>query len=126
MDKIALVDNKQRLRIFNEVSSIFKIASCVIEKDFWVSWILGKIFADERLNKKLCFKGGTSLSKAYNVIERFSEDIDLILSLNVVLNEGENIIQASKSKQEKFNKVIEERACYYIKSKLKDTLNYKT
>ena len=123
MNKIISADNIQRLRVFNEVGSILKRESSIIEKDFWVSWILEKIFADDRINKKLCFKGGTSLSKAYHLIERFSEDIDLILSLNVVLQKGEELNQPSKSKQEKFNKIIEDRACNYIQTELKNILS---
>jgi predicted nucleotidyltransferase component of viral defense system len=48
-----------------------------VEKDFWVSWILGIIFSDSELGPHFVFKGGTSLSKVYKVIDRFSEDIDL-------------------------------------------------
>ena len=50
------------------------------EKDYWVCWLLGKIFADPRWEPHLVFKGGTSLSKVFNAIQRFSEDIDLSVS----------------------------------------------
>lgn len=49
----------------------------VLEKDFWVTWILGMIFTDPELEPHFVFKGGTSLSKVYQVIDRFSEDVDL-------------------------------------------------
>ncbi|MDQ3003128.1 MAG: nucleotidyl transferase AbiEii/AbiGii toxin family protein [Fibrobacterota bacterium] len=48
-----------------------------MEKDFWVCWILGQIFSDPELEPHFIFKGGTSLSKVYKVIDRFSEDVDL-------------------------------------------------
>ena len=48
----------------------------VIEKDFWVCWLLGLLYGDESLGAHIKFKGGTSLSKVYGLIERFSEDID--------------------------------------------------
>lgn len=51
----------------------------ILEKDFWVSWLLGLLFAQPDLAPHLVFKGGTSLSKVYGVIDRFSEDIDLCL-----------------------------------------------
>lgn len=51
----------------------------IIEKDFWVCWVLDKIFSHPDLSPLVIFKGGTSLSKCYNIIERFSEDIDLTL-----------------------------------------------
>lgn len=43
----------------------------IVEKDFWIVWTLDKIFSDDRLNKILMFKGGTSLSKVFNLIGRF-------------------------------------------------------
>ena len=52
----------------------------MVEKDFWVCWLLGLLFADAELAPHLVFKGGTSLSKVYGVIDRFSEDIDLSVS----------------------------------------------
>ena len=51
----------------------------ILEKDFWVSWLLGLLFAQAELAPHLVFKGGTSLSKVFRVIDRFSEDIDLCL-----------------------------------------------
>jgi Nucleotidyl transferase AbiEii toxin, Type IV TA system len=55
-------------------------SSVMVEKDFWVCWLLGLLFADAELAPHLVFKGGTSLSKVYGVIDRFSEDIDLSMS----------------------------------------------
>ncbi len=51
----------------------------ILEKDLWVSWLLGLLFAQPKLAPFLVFKGGTSLSKVFGVIDRFSEDIDLCL-----------------------------------------------
>lgn len=49
-----------------------------VEKDFWVCWTLDALFNGLPSDKpRLLFKGGTSLSKAYGLIERFSEDIDV-------------------------------------------------
>ena len=49
----------------------------IVEKDFWVCWLLGRIFASAGLGGQCVFKGGTSLSKVFAAIDRFSEDIDL-------------------------------------------------
>ena len=51
----------------------------IVEKDFWVVWTLDYLFGRSPWKKQLAFKGGTSLSKAFGIIKRFSEDIDLIL-----------------------------------------------
>lgn len=61
------------------------ISPILIEKDFWVSWLLNKIFSYE-IGKKIIFKGGTSLSKCYGLISRFSEDIDLTLDRTLFSN----------------------------------------
>src|SRR5205807_10035449 len=52
----------------------------MVEKDFWVSWTLAVLFAHPEFGEQLVFKGGTSLSKVFGMIERFSEDIDLSVS----------------------------------------------
>lgn len=55
------------------------ISPVMLEKDFWVCWLLGILFESEFADS-LVFKGGTSLSKVFSVIDRFSEDIDLSLA----------------------------------------------
>ncbi|GLQ22563.1 hypothetical protein GCM10007853_04370 [Algimonas ampicilliniresistens] len=55
------------------------VAPIIVEKDFWVCWTLKRVFSLQDMETGLIFKGGTSLSKAYGVIRRFSEDIDLSL-----------------------------------------------
>lgn len=55
------------------------LSPVILEKDFWVCWMLGVLFAS-KFREQLVFKGGTSLSKVFGVINRFSEDIDLSLS----------------------------------------------
>ena len=53
------------------------VSAVVLEKDFWVCWVLRELFAHKKLSAHLIFKGGTSLSKVFKVVHRFSEDIDL-------------------------------------------------
>src|SRR5438445_8783683 len=55
------------------------VSPVILEKDFWVCWLLGILFESEFAGS-LVFKGGTSLSKVFGIIDRFSEDIDLSLS----------------------------------------------
>jgi hypothetical protein len=67
-------------RLYIEQAAVRRNASPVLlEKDFWVCWLLCMLFESEFAGS-LVFKGGTSLSKVFGVIERFSEDIDLSLS----------------------------------------------
>lgn len=55
------------------------VSPVMLEKDFWVCWTLAVLF-ESRFGDVLVFKGGTSLSKVFAVIDRFSEDIDLSLA----------------------------------------------
>ncbi|MCY4148208.1 MAG: nucleotidyl transferase AbiEii/AbiGii toxin family protein [Gammaproteobacteria bacterium] len=95
----------------------------VVEKDFWVAWILNRLFEKPDLAQLLMFKGGTSLSKVYNLIERFSEDIDLVLNWNV-LNGEDPLAERSKTKQHKLNEAINKQAQTYIGGKLLGMINY--
>jgi len=56
----------------------FKIRESYIEKDYWVTYVLKNLSGSEFIDS-VVFKGGTSLSKVYKCIERFSEDIDLAI-----------------------------------------------
>lgn len=74
----------------------------IFEKDFWVCWTLGQIFSNRELSPHVIFKGGTSLSKCYNMIERFSEDIDLTLCKKYIgINEDNDPATQSTGKQRK-------------------------
>ena len=55
-----------------------KVSRIIIEKDFWVCVVLNYLLNESKLKDYFIFKGGTSLSKCYNVIKRFSEDVDVI------------------------------------------------
>lgn len=67
-------------RLYIEQAAIRRnLSPVVLEKDFWVCWLLGILYKSE-FASSLVFKGGTSLSKVYGVIDRFSEDIDLSIS----------------------------------------------
>lgn len=82
MDKFANKPEQERRDILQEAASRRDLAEIIIEKDFWVCWTLKRLFSNPALSPFLTFKGGTSLSKAYGLIERFSEDIDLTISHN--------------------------------------------
>ncbi|MBN9376944.1 MAG: hypothetical protein BGO14_02100 [Chlamydiales bacterium 38-26] len=67
-------------RLYIEQAAIKKnVSPVIVEKDFWVCWLLDILFQSE-FAASLVFKGGTSLSKVFGAINRFSEDIDLSLS----------------------------------------------
>lgn len=75
---LALSDQDRRLA-FDNAAVGMRLSPVILEKDFWVSWLLGLLFSQPEWAGQLVFKGGTSLSKVFGVIDRFSEDIDLSL-----------------------------------------------
>ncbi len=77
MNTIAQMPANARAEIFSETANRKGLADAIIETDFWVCWMLKQLFSIETLSGRLLFKGGTSLSKIFHAINRFSEDIDL-------------------------------------------------
>lgn len=69
----------ERRLAFQQVEAQMRLQAASVEKDFWVCWTLRELFTLPGVGDHLTFKGGTSLSKAWKLIERFSEDIDLIV-----------------------------------------------
>lgn len=81
MDKIAKASAASRAAFFLDVQAKRpEIDASIVEKDFRVCWTLRRIFEVLQFRPHLIFKGGTSLSKVFRAIERFSEDVDLSLS----------------------------------------------
>ena len=70
------IPEQTKISAYIQVSEDTGVAPFAVEKDWWVSQVLSAIF-DMEIGKHLIFKGGTSLSKAWGLIDRFSEDIDL-------------------------------------------------
>lgn len=73
-------DDRTLLFRKSEMANSLGLRAAIIEKDFWVCWTLHRLFEVIGFRPHLIFKGGTSLSKVYKVIDRFSEDVDLSLS----------------------------------------------
>ena len=71
---------ERRALAFEQAATQRAVDPVIIEKDFWVCWLLGVLFEKPRLAPYLVFKGGTSLSKVFGAIDRFSEDVDLSVS----------------------------------------------
>ena len=80
MTAFALQPVAERLMLIEQVAARLGILPVIVEKDFWVCWILGRIYATPAMASSVVFKGGTSLSKVFGVIERFSEDADLAVT----------------------------------------------
>lgn len=96
----------------------------LLEKDIWVVWALNAIY-NSALGNTLTFKGGTSLSKVYKVIDRFSEDIDLTYDIRALvpdlLRDG-NPIPATASQEKKITSAVRNRLPGWIKQIVKPVI----
>jgi hypothetical protein len=77
------LSEKQQIQVLEQTGIAKGLPAFVIEKDGWVAVVLKAIFQSKYADS-IIFKGGTSLSKAYNLINRFSEDIDLIIDRHLL------------------------------------------
>jgi len=80
MDEFARRPADERRAFFAEAAARRDLTPLIVEKDFWVCWTLRRLMGAPELARVLTFKGGTSLSKAFGIIKRFSEDIDLTIN----------------------------------------------
>ena len=84
MNAFLQIPKQRRLLAFQQVDAAMGLQAVSVEKDFWVCWTLRELFRLPGIGQHLTFKGGTSLSKAWKLIERFSEDIDLVVDKEVL------------------------------------------
>jgi hypothetical protein len=90
----------------------------LLEKDIWVVWALQGLFASH-LGQHLVFKGGTSLSKGYDIIQRFSEDIDLTYDIRQMIPElakGDPPIPATRSQADRWTDAVRQKLETWVKS----------
>ena len=105
--------------VFVDVATSMKLPEVIIEKDLYVSYILDYLFSRSEFKNYFEFKGGTSLSKGYGLINRFSEDIDVVLKSEVIGENLEEIIHLeSKSQKEKMAEKLNAKAIEFIRTSL--------
>ena len=84
MNQVAQLPARERAELFAETANRLDLPESLMEKDFWVCWMLSQLFSIEEFRGRLLFKGGTSLSKVFGAIHRFSEDIDLAVDYTML------------------------------------------
>ena len=97
----------------------------LLEKDIWIVWVLDCLFRAP-FGDDLVFKGGTSLSKAYGAIDRFSEDIDLTYDIRAIakdLIEETGVIPKTRSQAKRWTKEIDRRLTKWISEVVVPYLN---
>ena len=111
----------ERLDALNAVADTSGLPPHLLEKDIWVVWSLQHLFACPYA-EHLVFKGGTSLSKAYGVIHRFSEDVDLTYDIRSIagdlVGDADVPLPASKSQEKKWSKEIRARLSHWVATEI--------
>ncbi|MCH2451321.1 MAG: nucleotidyl transferase AbiEii/AbiGii toxin family protein [Gracilimonas sp.] len=97
------VEDGRKKQVYEQVAANEGLPPVAIEKDFWVTLVLESVFELEQA-EKMVFKGGTSLSKGWNLIQRFSEDVDLAVDRKAFGFDG----KLGSSKRTKLRKAIRE------------------
>lgn len=123
MNRVATAEAAFRAGVFAEAAARLKMSSVIVEKDFWVCWMLGLIFEMPPGRDSFVFKGGTALSKVYEVIQRFSEDIDLSLAPAVLgVSEEEVATLTSRRKTDNWMEKLESRCAQWVRDQLQPGL----
>jgi hypothetical protein len=105
MDAFAQANPEHRRNAFVQAAAARRMSPEIVEKDFWVCWTLKELFRLTTIGEHLIFKGGTSLSKVFKVIERFSEDIDVSIDRGFLGFGGANEPEAGASNKEKQRRI---------------------
>jgi len=107
----------ERLEALDLAANTSGLLPHLLEKDIWVVWSLRHLFAGPYADH-LVFKGGTSLSKAYGVIRRFSEDVDLTYDIRAIasdlVGDADAPLPTSKSQEKKWSKEIRARLSDWV------------
>jgi hypothetical protein len=123
MNGFAHLTPRQLADVFEETAARRGIGrAAIVEKDFWTCWTLAALFGSDGPSgsagheSTLLFKGGTSLSKAYGLIDRFSEDIDLTVDRMELVGEEGDPSEAGISTRERKRRIqiMAEKCATYV------------
>jgi hypothetical protein len=112
LDDFARLPAQERRLYFEQTAAQLGVSAQIIEKDFWVCWCLKRLFSLDEFLDHLTFKGGTSLSKVYKLIERFSEDVDVAIERSFLGFGGDKEPENSPSGKEQKRRILQlKKAC---------------
>ena len=123
MKRIIDLSQERKNILFEATAREMKVSNTIVEKDFWVCVVLNYLLNESKYKDYFIFKGGTSLSKCYDVIKRFSEDADLVLKWDMIGFDDEEVYKKrSKTQDNKFELLMNERGANFIQKELKQDL----
>jgi hypothetical protein len=123
MNEFLRLPAERRRLLCEEGQQRLGLTPASIEKDFWVCWTLRELFGLPQWGKHLTFKGGTSLSKGWRLISRFSEDIDVVIDREH-LGFGGDTLSGKQQKRlvKECSRRIREELGPSLESRLRETL----
>ena len=114
-DLIRLPDD-ERKAVIEDTFDLLGIHGMFVEKDLWVTVLLKFLFEESLFRDSLLFKGGTCLSKCYSAINRFSEDVDLLLDWRVLGYPFDGPeVQPTRKKQDRSNRSLVNAVSRYVR-----------
>jgi Nucleotidyl transferase AbiEii toxin, Type IV TA system len=126
-DKFLNLSDAERREALGVAASNSGRPAHLLEKDVWVVWCLGALFSSP-LGEHLVFKGGTSLSKAYGAIRRFSEDVDLTYDIRAIAPDlvnanDDNPVPQNRSQSKKWSAHARERLPIWVRDEALPVIN---
>ena len=114
---------RERANILHTLAASSGRSAVILEKDIWVCWVLQALFSMPD-PPPMAFKGGTSLSKVYGVIDRFSEDVDITLDSRA-FDDGFDPFadDASRTRIRRFSEHLRDRVAHYIRDAVAPALD---
>lgn len=123
MSRFADLPAEEKEVYVRETAARLNVAPQIVEKDFWVCWTLQLLFSRLEFAAHLVFKGGTSLSKVFKVIGRFSEDLDLSVGLPLLgYDEAFLTADASASQTRRHLEQVEAKCAAFVQNDFRLTL----
>ncbi len=119
MNDFFTLNDEQKRMVITQTANKIGLPVQAVEKDLWVTVILQIVFTLPYADK-LVFKGGTSLSKVWNLIQRFSEDIDLAIDRSVFSLEGDLTKKQIKKLRKEASLFVRDTACQDLSNKIAD------
>lgn len=124
-DSFARLSPEKRLQELKSAANASNTPIPILEKDVWIVWALQTLFAAP-FGEHLVFKGGTSLSKCYGVIRRFSEDVDITYDIRQIIpdliGESADPLPPTRSQEKKWTTAARERLALWTADTVAPTL----
>lgn len=117
-EKYLQIDSISQAKVLRAAAAASGRSPSVLEKDVWLCWGLGALF-EMPSHHPMAFKGGTSLSKVYQVIARFSEDIDITIDYHALDPSADPLDQKlSRSQFKALSQSLRDRAISYVNEQI--------